>query len=114
MIELAPGVTTRRLRDPDLAWAPRAIGARAPYARLLASAGFTDVVSRDVTDAYRVTVGAWLRAATPVRDELAAVDGAAAVDERLGAWRGALASTADGTVRRTLYSARRPPRRGGA
>lgn len=95
----------RRRTEPV---APRATWTRRPYADLLAAAGFADVDRRDVTAAYRATVLAWLTASRPVLDELAAVDGASAVDERLAKWEAAIGLIDDGLLLRARYSATRP------
>lgn len=105
-IELAPALTgaaRRRARDAG----PRAAATRRPYADLLASAGFVDVRSGDLTAPYRATTAAWLRETEARRDELVAVDGEDVVAERLAKWRDALEALDAGLLRRSLYRAQR-------
>lgn len=106
-IEWAPGLTRAEKRASADA-APRAVGSRRPYPDLLASAGFVDLGSRDVTDEYRATTSAWLSNSEPVRDRLYAADGEQAVEDRLQGWRDDLAALDRGHLRRTLYWGTRP------
>ncbi len=53
---------------------------------------------------------AWVSTSEPLRDEVAAVDGADAVDERLHGWRDVIATVERESLRRTLYWGRRSSR----
>lgn len=105
-IELAPGLDRDARRRVHTA-APRAVGSRRPYTELLSSAGFRWVRVEDVTTAYIETLSAWLTNCTPHEQALAALDGEAAVTERLTEWREALEFAERGWLRRTLYWASR-------
>jgi hypothetical protein len=106
-IERSPGLARaqRRALAPS---APRAVASRFPYSEMLHRAGFVDVGQRDATDEYLVTIRRWIAATEPVRDLVAAVDGAEQVAERLQAWRDAVEMVSRGWLRRTLYWAAAP------
>jgi hypothetical protein len=106
VIELAPRMSSleRRAVGP---LSPRAVGTRRPYPAMLASAGFDQIGSRDITSEYLATVRAWLSASEPRRGELIAVDGETLITDRLEAWRGAIVAVEAGWLRRTLYWATR-------
>ena len=81
---------------------------RRPYPALLHAAGFDDIGERDLTQEYLATTRAWLENTEPLCDEVAAIDGAETVAQRLID----LATSADaierGWLLRHLYWARRP------
>lgn len=110
-IELADDV---RPDDPEeiALSAPRAVGSQRPYRELLVAAGFAEVGSRDVSDEYLSTLRAWLAHSEPVFEELAEVDGEAAVVERMEKWRRAIAAVEAGWLRRSLYRAVRSEQNG--
>lgn len=106
-IELGAAIPSRE-RGWVAEAAPRAVGTRQTYRRLLASAGFEHTGERDLTEEFRRTTQAWLDASEPVRDRLAAVDGAEAVSDKLHGWRLSAAAIDAGYLHRTLYWGRRP------
>ena len=106
-IELTPGLSPRERRIARVA-APRAVGSRRPYPDLLASAGFTGMGVRDATAEYLQTCRLWLETSEPLRDEVAAIDGAEAVADRLQRWREDIDAIERGWLTRALYWAHRP------
>lgn len=105
-IELAPDVpraVRRRIRDH----VPRAVASRRPYRDLLVSAGFTDIGSRDVTDAYRRTAHDWLAETRRHVDELRAASTPAEADELLATREMMVEQIEAGHLRRRLYWADR-------
>ena len=106
-IEVVPGLTPWQRRK-TVAVAPRAVGSRRPYADLLESAGFVDIRVRDLSKEFLISINAWLAHTTPVRDEVAAIDGAEAVDERLAEWAEAAIAIERRWLTRAMYTARRP------
>ena len=106
-IELAEGLSPSERRRAARA-GPRAISARRPYLQLLSAAGFDDAGMRDVTEEYLETLRNWIRATEPVCDLVAAVDGEAAITDRLQGWREDADVVARGWMKRRIYWATRP------
>jgi hypothetical protein len=104
-IERKPGLS-RAVRRRIVEAEPRAVGTRKPYPDLLADAGFGDVGQRDATAEYLETSRRWLAATEPVRDEVAAVDGEAAVAQKLLDWRQSIQAIEAGWLYRRIYWAR--------
>ena len=80
---------------------------RTSYHSLLRSAGFVDIVSTDVTSAYRATLEAWSTETERRRDEVVAVMGEDDLAERQSRRAGAMAAVDSGILHRSLYVARR-------
>lgn len=106
-IHVAPGLDARARRRAHAA-GPRAVASRVSQAQLLRSAGFVDIDEVDVTAAYAVTAGAWLRESTANAETLAAIETPACFEERQSERRSMMAAIDDGVLRRTLISASAP------
>ncbi|MPZ72751.1 MAG: hypothetical protein GEU74_05880 [Nitriliruptorales bacterium] len=106
VIERTPGLS-RSVRRSIAEAAPRAVASRRPYTALLASAGFEEIGRRDATAEYLTTTRAWLNATEPLVAEVAAVDGAEAVAQKLVDWRTSITAIEAGLLVRRLYWARR-------
>lgn len=102
VIEVADGLAPAE-REIAVQVGPRAVASRLPYPEMMRRAGFVVVCAEDVTDAYLATSEAWLQHSSARREELAAIDGHEAVEERLAGWRDAIGAIRRGSLRRTLY-----------
>lgn len=87
--------------------APPAVATRRPYGELLASAGFTGIGSRDVTDAYRQTAQDWLAETHRHVDALRAASDPAELEELLATRKMRVEEIEAGHLRRWLYWADR-------
>ena len=109
VIEAASGIgsagRTRARRD-----GPAAVLTRTSYPSLLSSAGFSDIVTVDVTGRYRDTQQRWIDATVRHEAELRRTIGDEMYEDRIVDRRGSLAAIDDGILVRRLYSARRPAR----
>ena len=81
---------------------------RRPYPELLAAAGFADVGWRDATAEYQATAQGWLDQTAPLEAEVAAIDGAEAVAQKLIDWQTSVMAIEAGWLVRRIYWARRP------
>jgi len=105
----SPGLTDAARRRAHRS-GPRAVATRSDQAHLLWSAGFVDVDEVDLTAAFATTARAWLTEAETHAEALAAVEAPGAFEERQRERRVQLAAIDDGLLRRSLFSATRPPR----
>jgi hypothetical protein len=89
---------------------------RSDHRRLLAAAGFQDIVELDVTPAFAATAAAWLAETEPHADELARLEPPGAFQQRQADRRSMLAAIHAGLLRRVLVLARTdaPGRRHGS
>jgi SAM-dependent methyltransferase len=78
------------------------------YERLMATAGFQDVDVTDATDAYLVTLTAWVREWDAEATELARVLGADEFAERQAKRRRAIRAARTGLLRRYILTATSP------
>ena len=106
-IEAAPGLA-RSDRRRVARSGPSAVLVRTGYASVLATAGFTSIEQRDITDEYRTTQQAWLDAMRRRSAAIGSAMGQAAFDERIADRSRALDAIDDGLLRRTEYLAGRP------
>jgi hypothetical protein len=79
---------------------------RSDHQRLLAAAGFHDILEFDVTSAFAVTAAAWLVETEPHVQELARLEPPGAFEQRQADRRRMLAAIHAGLLRRTLLLAR--------
>lgn len=86
---------------------PRAVATRRPYRGLLASAGFTGIGSRDVTDAFRRTAHGWLAETHRHGDALRAASTPAEFDDLLATREMTVEQIEAGHLLRRLYWADR-------
>jgi hypothetical protein len=100
---LSPSRRRRAHRD-----GPIAVASHRAYADLLERAGFTAIEERDRTAEFSAVARAWIEQWDRHHDDLVALYGAAAVEERQRERRLQLAAIEDGLLRRTLFSATRP------
>ena len=78
---------------------------RSDHQRLLAAAGFTDIVELDVTPAFAATAAAWLAETEPHTAELARLEAPGAFEQRQADRRRMLAAIHAGLLRRALLLA---------
>lgn len=93
-----------RVRQTGLDAIPRE---RGTYLELLARAGFVDLVEDDLTPQYRETLTAFLEMEERLEESLRAEEGEG-FDERLHRRRNSAATSEDGLLLRSLFTARRP------
>lgn len=105
-IEAAADLSPAQRRHVAEAGPPEVL-VRTSYHSLLRSAGFVDIVSIDVTDAYRATLEAWSTETERRRDAVVAVMGEDDFAERQSRRAGAMAAVDSGVLHRSLYVARR-------
>jgi hypothetical protein len=89
---------------------------RSDHLRLLAAAGFADIVELNVTPAFAATAAAWLAETEPYAEELARLEVPGAFEQRQADRRSMLAAIHAGLLRRALVLARtrgREPTAGG-
>ena len=79
---------------------------RSDHQRLLAAAGFDDIVELDVTAAFAATAAAWLAETEPHAEELARLEAPGAFEQRQADRRIMLDAINAGMLRRTLVLAR--------
>ena len=84
---------------------------RSTNRKLLASAGFVDIVEVDVTAAYAETVAGWLAGWSSREAAVREVLGDADYDRRFANRENTLAAINAGVLKRSLLTARRPERR---
>jgi cyclopropane fatty-acyl-phospholipid synthase-like methyltransferase len=106
-IYVTPGLDARLRRRANRS-GPRAVASRSGQADLLASAGFVGVDVIDVTADFARTARAWLAEMDAHAEQIAALEGRAAFEERQQERRTQLAAIDDGLLRRGLLSATSP------
>lgn len=106
-IYVTPGLDPLRRRRAQRS-GPRAVGSRAGQRQLLASAGFTDIDSTDITAQWGVTARAWLDGWDANEAELTALDLPVPFAQRQRERRTQLRAIDNGLLRRGLFSAARP------
>jgi hypothetical protein len=84
------------------------VAASRPHRDLLAAAGFTGVTETDFTDEFAAVTRAWMGQWDLHHDELVALLGEPAVEERQAERRAQLGAIEDGILRRSLFTARLP------
>ena len=91
---------------------PIAVATARPHGDLLVAAGYTHITETDATADFAAVTRAWLRHWDANYDELAALLGEAAVQERQAERRAQLRAIEDGLLARSMFIASRPcPRR---
>ncbi len=90
---------------------PPDVVVRTSHPSLLASAGFVDVDTTDVTAGYRATMAAWHRATAAREVDVRGLLGDDEYADRQQRRVDALAAIDGGLLRRSIYVARRPSRR---
>jgi hypothetical protein len=105
-IHPTPGLNPRQRRRAHRD-GPVAVAAHRAYAELLQRAGFTDIEERDDTAEFAVVARDWIEQWNRHHDDVVALHGAAAVEQRQQERRIQLAAIEDGLLRRTLFSATR-------
>ena len=106
-IYVTPGLSPAARRRAHRS-GPRAVASRADQPKLLASAGFVDVGEVDLTKEFAITGSAWVNQWDLHADELIALEGQAAFEERQRGRRVQLRAIEDGLLRRGLLAATRP------
>jgi hypothetical protein len=84
---------------------PRAVASRSDQRQLLASAGFVDIRTIDLTAEFAATARAWLEAWDANAEELSALDAPGAFAERQRERHVQQRAIDDGLLRRGLFSA---------
>jgi hypothetical protein len=79
---------------------------RSDHHRLLAAAGFRDILELDVTPALAASAAAWLAETEPYAEELARLEAPGAFAQRQADRRSMLAAIHAGLLRRALLLAR--------
>ena len=79
---------------------------RSDHHRLLAAAGFVDVIELDVTPTFAATAAAWLAETEPYAEELARLEVPGAFEQRQANRRTMLAAIHAGLLCRALVLAR--------
>lgn len=79
-----------------------------PHRELLEAAGFSHVTERDCTAAFAAVTRAWIQQWEANREDLVAVLGEPAVEERQAGRRAELRAIEDGILSRSLFTACRP------
>ncbi len=108
-ILIRPGIDERAYRRAMRARG-RGLASRRAIGDLLRAAGFVDVRESDVTPAFARTTRAFLETSRDVYDTLRAEWGDAPLAQSLDHWRKTLVVTEEGSLRRGIFSARRPKR----
>jgi len=85
---------------------PPEVAVEIPHARMLASAGFTDIEVVDVTAEFSRTQQAWIDAWRAREPDLLALLGADIVNERKTSRQAMRSAIDEALLRRTLYVAR--------
>jgi cyclopropane fatty-acyl-phospholipid synthase-like methyltransferase len=106
-IYVTPGLSPTERRRAHRS-GPRAVASRAEQPRLLAAAGFVDVDELDLTNEFARTGRAWIEEWDRNANELQALEGLVAFEDRQRDRRVQLRAIEDGLLRRGLFSARRP------
>jgi 2-polyprenyl-3-methyl-5-hydroxy-6-metoxy-1,4-benzoquinol methylase len=106
-IHLAPGLDDQQRRRAHRA-GPVGVATRAEYPTLIARAGFADIVQIDVTSDYATTQLAWYKAAEQRAEALRQLTSDAELAESQANRQLATDAIADGLLRRSLFTARRP------
>ncbi|HET6953652.1 MAG TPA: methyltransferase domain-containing protein, partial [Acidimicrobiales bacterium] len=104
-----PGLPPAQARRAVAAGPPHC-GLRSSYPRLLRSAGFVEIDEHDLTPAYLATARTKLRVADELADDMADMLGRQEFDEMQARRRLAVGAIADGLLRRSRFTARRPRR----
>lgn len=105
-IYVAPDLTPSQRRRAHRS-GPRAVASRSEQGRLLASAGFVDIESVDVTAEFAATARAWLAGCERYAAELALLESPEAFEQRQQERRRQLRAIEDGLLSRGLFSAQR-------
>ena len=106
-IHPSPGLSPRQRRRAHRD-GPVAVAAHRAHGELLERAGFTAIEEVDRTADFAAVARAWIEQWDRHHDDLVALLGAAAVEQRQQERRAQLAAIEDGLLRRTLFSATRP------
>jgi hypothetical protein len=110
-IAVAPGLPADDRRRA-VCCGPPAVSTRSDYRSLLRSAGFVEFDEVDVTADYLETARGWLRHGQQFEAGLAALETPGAFAAKLARRRKAIAVIEAGHLRRSLFLATRPNRRG--
>src|SRR5262245_3357952 len=106
-IEPTTGLSAARLRQA-IENGPPEVAIVATHEEMLATAGFVDVESVDVTAEFTRTLQAWIDAWSAHEQELLDLIGNDALEERKQDRRAMRTGIDEHLLRRTLYVARRP------
>ena len=104
VISITPGLSAEQYRRA-VANGPEFVESDSDYPTLLSETGWTPAERQDVTTAYADSCRRQLEADEAHGDELAALIGIAAFEERCADWRSKLTALADGLLRRELFLA---------
>lgn len=106
-IFIPPDVSDAGYRRVVRFWPAAATRRRWP-AEMLAAAGFVDVEETDVTAEYEETARGWLEGRRRRYDELEAILGREALEDKLADGEGTLEALRDKLLRRSMLVGRRP------
>ena len=105
-IYITPGLSPA-LRRKARRSGPRAVASASDQRRLLASAGFTDIDTVDLTAEFAATARAWIEGSAANEGELTAFESAERFAERQRDRLVQLRAVEDGLLQRALFSASR-------
>lgn len=105
-IQPTPGLSARQRRRAHLI-GPAAVAVPTSYPSLLASAGFVEVDTVDVTGDYLATQLSWIESLAAREEAMREVMGHDPYDERMRERHRAVQATRDGLLSRFMYSATR-------
>jgi len=105
-IYITPGLSPA-LRRKARRSGPRAVASASDQRRLLASAGFTDIDTIDLTAEFAATARAWIERSAANEGELTAFESAERFAERQRDRLVQLRAVEDGLLQRALFSASR-------
>jgi len=108
-IFVMPGLTPRLRRRAQRS-GPRAVASHGNQRQLLASAGFTDIDTVDLTAEFARTARGWIDGWSANEAELTVLESAATFAERQRERRTQLRAVEDGLLQRALFSSTRPRR----
>jgi hypothetical protein len=106
-IYVAPGLEPKLRRRAQRS-GPRAVASRSDQRRLLASAGFTEIDTVDVTTEWASTARGWCSGWSANEAELVALDSRDTFAQRQRERHTQLRAIEDGLLKRSLFSATRP------
>jgi hypothetical protein len=106
-IFVTPGLSPARRRKAQRS-GPRAVASRSDQRQLLASAGFTDIQTVDLTAEFAATARAWIDGWAANESDFTALESAETFAQRQRDRRVQLQAVEEGLLQRALFSATRP------
>ena len=103
-ILVAPGLSPAQRRNARRS-GPRAVASRSDQRRLLASAGYVDIDTVDLTAEFAATARAWIDGWAANEAELTTLESAERFAERQRDRRSQLRAVEDGLLHRAMFSA---------